>query len=206
MNLDNLSTSDFQHFVYSILILVVLISGLASRREMGINKILKYFGIWSGIILVIIALYSYRYEFEDFKNRFLGEINPAQARVGKSGTIIIDSSQDGHFYMNVKINGAPVRFMIDTGASDIVINSNDARKIGINFKKLVFDKRYQTANGLAFGAIVSLDKLEVGNVEFNNIPASVNQSDMGTSLLGMNFLRKFRRYEFYQDQLILTSF
>jgi len=206
MGFDNLSSSDFQHFVYSVLILLVLISGLASRREMGISKILKYLGIWSAIILVIISAYSYRYEFTDFKDRLLGEINPAQARIGKSGTIIIDSSQDGHFYMNVKINGAPVRFMIDTGASDIVLNYKDAKKIGVNFKKLNFDRRYQTANGTALGATVSLDKIEVGNVEFNNVSASVNQSDMGTSLLGMSFLRKFKRYEFYQDQLILTSF
>jgi aspartyl protease family protein len=94
--------------------------------------------------------------------------------------------------------------MIDTGSSDIVINLEAAQKLGIDPKKLTFNKPYQTANGTSWGASVTLEEFQIGNVKFRNIPASVNNADMGTSLLGMSFLRQFRKYEFYRDKLILT--
>ena len=94
--------------------------------------------------------------------------------------------------------------MIDTGASDLVLSLKDAKKVGIDVRKLNFNKRYQTANGVTYGASVSLDQVEFGGVKFGNIPASVNNSQMGTSLLGMSFLRNFKKYEFYRDKLILT--
>jgi aspartyl protease family protein len=118
--------------------------------------------------------------------------------------MIIRLSSDGHFYINVKINNATIRFMIDTGASDMVINNADAIKIGVNVQKLHFDKRYNTANGVVLGASVRLQKVEIGNLKFTDVLASINNADMGTSLLGMSFLRKFKKYEFYQDRLVLS--
>jgi len=204
MDFSSLSSDDWQNFIYSALILMILISGLASRKELAFGKILKYLGIWSAIALVTISLYAYRYEFSGFKNRVLGEINPSAAQVGKSGELIINLSQDGHFYMDVKVNGVAMRFMIDTGASDITISLDEAKRIGINPKTLLFNKPYQTANGTSWGANINLEETEVGNVKFRNVSASVNNAEMGTSLLGMSFLRRFKKYEFYQDKLVLT--
>ncbi len=202
--LNNLTDSDQQNLIYSILLLVFLIGGIVFRRDIKMSQALKYMVWWAGIAFVGIALYSYRYEFSDFKNRLLGEINPASARLEKNGQMTINLSRDGHFYMDAKINGAPVQFMIDTGASDIVISMSEAEKIGINTKDLVFDKRYETANGRVFGASIRLQELEIGGVKFQDIQASVNSADMGVSLLGMSFLRQFQKYEFYQDRLVLT--
>ncbi len=203
MSFSNLNSADFQNFVYLLLLLFVSIFGMVFRDKASIPKILKYFGIWSAVGLIVIIFYSYRYEFSDLKNRVMGEINPSSVRVMESGQIIINISQDGHFYMNVLVNDIPVRFMIDTGASDISMNKNDAQRVGISLKKLNFNKPYQTANGKSWGAGVKLDEVTVGNLRFNDVWASVNNSEMGTSLLGMSFLRRFKKYEFYQDELIL---
>lgn len=202
--MSSLNSGDQQNFIYLALLLIMMIIGLFSRRDLGFGKILKYLGIWSAIGFVAIALYSYRYEFSDFKSRILGEINPSAARVTNNGELVINLSQDGHFYMNLKVNGIAMRFMIDTGASDIVISTQEAQRLGINLKKLLFNKRYQTANGTSWGASVTLSEVEVGNVKFNDVPASVNDADMGVSLLGMSFLTRFKKYEFYQDKLVLT--
>ncbi|MBM5781983.1 MAG: TIGR02281 family clan AA aspartic protease [Pelagibacterales bacterium] len=199
----DLSSSDWQHFIYSLLILLVLVGNLGSRK-LPFSKTLKYLGIWSLIALIIISLYSYRYEFSDFKNRLFAEINPSKARVNKENQLVVKLSDDGHFYINVLINSQQVRFMVDTGASDIVLNINDAKKVGLNINNLTFNKRYQTANGSSFGASVVLEKFVIGNIELSNINASVNNADMGTSLLGMSFLRNCKKYEFYRDSLILT--
>lgn len=201
---DGLNQGDLGNSIYLLLILVVLISGLVSRPNLKLGKILKYLGIWSILGFIIISLYAYRYEFSDFKNRVLGEINPSAARVNKSGQIVINLSRDGHFYIDVRINGLSTRFMIDTGASDIVISKSEAERVGINVNRLVFNKAYQTANGTSFGASTSFDELKVGNIKFRNVPASVNSAEMGISLLGMSFLRQFKKYEFYRDRLILS--
>lgn len=203
MDFNNLSSADWQHFSYCALLLVVLTAGLMTRKEFSINKTVKYLAIWLGVAIFLVALYSYRYEFSDFKNRLAGEINPSQAQAN-GGQIIINVSQDGHFYVNAKINGVDIRFMVDTGASDIAINLNDAKRIGLSTKSLIFNKRYQTANGVALGAAVTLEELEIADAKFTNINASVNGSEMGTSLLGMSFLKQLKKYEVFQDKLILT--
>ena len=95
--------------------------------------------------------------------------------------------------------------MVDTGASDMVINQNDARRIGIDLSRLKFNRAYQTANGTSYGAGVRLKEVKFGDLVFQDIPASVNSADMGISLLGMSFLRNFSKYEFTRDQLILTK-
>ncbi len=204
MDFNSLNDGDWQNFLYLLLVLVAMAAGLFSRRDFAFSKIIKYLAIWSIFGLFSIGLYAYRFELSNVKNRILGEINPSQARVEKSGEIVINLSQDGHFYINTKINGSAVKFMIDTGASDIMINASEAQKIGIDLKKLRFDRPYQTANGRSWGAEVILDELVVGNIKFRNISASVNNADMGISLLGMSFLRQFKKYEFYQDRLVLV--
>lgn len=201
---DNFNDSDHQSFIYSLILLVFLVSGLIFRREIALSKALKYLALWALIALVGVGLYAYRYQFSDFKDRIFGAINPTTVRVNDNGEMVINLSSEGHFFMDVKINGVPMRFMIDTGASDIVIDKIQAQKLGINMQDLVFNKRYQTANGQSFGASVILQEVQVGNVKFNNISASVNSAELGMPLLGMSFLRQFRKYEFYQDRLVLS--
>ncbi len=201
----NFSSSDWPNLIYSLLLLVFLISGLGLRsRDVGVGKILKYFAIWGAVAMIAVGLYAYRFEFSDFKLRMAGALNPSAVKLNKEGQMVINLSSDGHFYINAKVNGQALLFMVDTGASDIVIDKEQAQKIGINLQSLNFNKRYETANGVAFGANITLDEMQIGEVTFTNVHASVNSAQMGTSLLGMSFLRKFKKYEFYQDRLVLT--
>ncbi len=204
MSFYNLDQADWHNIIYLALILTVLVLNLLSRGNLDFKKNFKHFSAWLIVALLAVALYSYRYEFSDFKNRILGEINPSSPQISDSGKIIINISQDQHFYIDVMVNKMSMRFMIDTGASDVVIGLQEAAILGIDLKKLLFNKRYQTANGIAWGANIMFDEVMVGNIKFNNISASVNNADMGTPLLGMSFLRRFKKYEFYRDKLILT--
>lgn len=202
MSFSNFQSGDWQSFIYSLLLLTILISSLISRRDFAYAKMFKYFAIWSLVGFIFVILYSYRFEFSDFKSRILGEINPSSARV-TSEKLIINISQDGHFYLEGKVKNVALRFMIDTGASDIVLGQNDAKRIGIIEDDLEFSKIYHTANGKVFGASTMIDEIEFSGVKFYNVNVSVNGGEMHDSLLGMDFLRKFKRYEFYQDRLVL---
>jgi len=204
--------NNLQEAIYLIILIVMMLSAVLARGNNDWRKIFKYLLIWAGIGFVIIALYAYRFEFGDFKNRLAGEINPTSPRINNrvngqindQRQIILNIADDQHFYVRLKINKVEVLFMIDTGASDMMLNLSDARKIGINVNNLVFNKPYQTANGISFGAVINLPEVEIANIKFNNVKASVNDGDMGVNLLGMSFLRRFSKYEFFQDRLILT--
>jgi aspartyl protease family protein len=201
--ISNLNTSDWQHIAYCSVIIIFLSASIFSRQEMTLTKTLKYILIWVVIGIFSILLYSYRYKFIDFKNQIITQINPSKA-ILKDNQLIINLASDGHFYLDIKINQNPVRFMIDTGASDIILNLRDAQRVGLNIDQLIFNKPYQTANGMSFGASVRLKEIKISQIEFNDIYASVNKNEMGTSLLGMAFLKKFKKYEVYQDKLILS--
>ncbi len=202
MSFDNFESGDWQSLIYSSLILIILLSSLISRRDFAYSKMFKYFAIWAFFGFISIILYSYRFEFSDFKNRILGEINPSAARLSDE-KLIINLSQDGHFYLDAKIKNELIHFMIDTGASDVVLSKSDAAKIGFQLNDLEYNKSYQTANGRVFASSIVIDEMEFSGVKFYNINASINGGEMNGSLLGMSFLRKFERYEFYQDKLIL---
>lgn len=199
-----MNNNEWLNAFYLVVILAFVISGVMTRKDMPFAKMAKYFAAWLGIALIVIILYSFRYNFADFKSRVVGELNPAYVQATNSGQIIINKSYDNHFYANVKINDVNVRFMIDTGASDVVLSLDDADRVGIDISKLIFNKPYQTANGTSFGASTIAKKIQFGNLQLRNVRISVNNADMGTSLLGMSFLSKFKKYEFYQDKLILT--
>lgn len=201
-----MENNDLSQIVYLVILILIMSYGMISRKEMPLKKIVKYFLIWSLIGLIIIALYAYRFEFNNFKERISGEINPTSAQLNQQGQLIINIADDSHFYVKMLINKKPILFMVDTGASDIVLNLQDALKIGVNPKNLIFNRQFQTANGRVLGASIILKEVEISGIKFRDVKASVTNGEMGVNLLGMSFLRRFGKYEFYQDRLILTDF
>ncbi len=101
-------------------------------------------------------------------------------------TLVADGS--GHYMTTGSINGAPVKFMVDTGATMVSMGASDARRLGINFLK--GEQGYSnTANGLATVWRVKLDSVKVGNIAMTNVDGVVHDSsDMPFVLLGMSFL------------------
>lgn len=196
--------SNSPNLIYLGLIVIFLILNFIANNRVGFYVIIKHISIWVIIFLLGILAYSYRYEINNTKERIVRELAPGSATHNrKTGAIILNQATDGHFYLNTIINRKKVRFLIDTGASDIALNLQDAQNIGINIKKIKFNKIYNTANGKTYGASVILDHLIVGRVKFNRVSASIMSSDMDISLLGMTFLNRLKKYEFKNSNLIL---
>lgn len=87
------------------------------------------------------------------------------------------------------INGYPVNFLVDTGATTIAMNSREARRLGIDFAVVGEAIVSQTASGLVKAWIVNLNRVRVGDIELNNVRAAVLEGDFPTNvLLGMSFL------------------
>lgn len=119
-------------------------------------------------------------------------------------TIIeLTRQRDGHFYADLTINGKPIRFLVDTGASNIALSKEDARSVGIITSALVYSGRAQTANGVVNTAQINLRSISLGEAVEYDFPATVLDADITGSLLGMRFLNTFSRIDIQGDSMFL---
>jgi aspartyl protease family protein len=116
---------------------------------------------------------------------------------------VVEAGPEGHFAIEGTVNGVPVTFLVDTGASEIVLTMADARRLGFDPRHLEFSQRFRTANGEVQGAPVRLRELRVGQFSLYDLDASVNAGPLPISLLGMNFLDRLHGYRVKDGRLIL---
>lgn len=192
---------DFFSYSYYILLLIFLITSFIGRG-MGFKKSAVFASIWLSFLALFVIGYAYRFEMLDIKNKLISEIYPSKAII-ENNKIILTSSIDGHFYLKALIENKEITFLIDTGASDIVLSKKDASKIGVNLNSLNYNKIYNTANGAVRAASYVLDHIKVDKIIFTDVRVSINKSEMDTSLMGMSFLRRFKNYSFSQNKLVL---
>lgn len=203
MEYNEISSHEWLNVIYILILIILLIMGF-SRKELPMKKIFEFTGLWVVFALVALILYSYRFEIIEIKDRVLSDLFPSKAINKNHKQLVLNISQDGHYYLNVKIKNYEVKFMVDTGASDVVIDERIALKLGYNLQNIKYDKIFQTANGQSAGASIYFDEVDVSGVKFYNVQASITNADLVIPLLGMSFLQKFYKYEFYRDKLILT--
>ena len=198
--------------VVGALWLALIGGGLIARASHGgLRLLLGNLTIWLGIGLALLTLYSFRAELAFLGRRVMAELVPSRATpvVQRPGVAAPDpgvsfrARQGGHFVVEARVNGAPVVFLVDTGASDVVLTPADARRIGINPNALSYTRRYSTANGPVEGAPVTLNRVNVGGIELENVRASVTRGEMAGSLLGMSFLGRLGGYEVRDGVLTL---
>jgi clan AA aspartic protease (TIGR02281 family) len=116
---------------------------------------------------------------------------------------VVEPGAGGHYVIEAMVNGAPVTFLVDTGASDIVLTMADAERLGLQPATLRFTQRFATANGETRGAPVVLREIRIGQFSLFDVPASVNEAPLRVSLLGMSFLRQLNGYGVEDGRLIL---
>jgi aspartyl protease family protein len=192
----NLNQNQWANAIYSLVLLSVLISGLIIKNRQSKSRLLKQIGIWFAIIFVGVTLYNFRYEI-------IGAFIPNKPIFRNDNSIEIRKSANDHFYITLDINGTSVLFMVDTGASSIVLSLRDAKRVGIDIKKLKFNIPYNTANGIIYGASAKANEIKIKDIVFQDVWVSVNKNNIGTSLLGMSFLNKFKGYTVLNDRLLL---
>lgn len=160
------------------------------------GRTLQHLAVWGLIFVGLIAGYGL---WSDIR----GQVMPVQAVVS-DGRIELPMGRDGHYHATIAVNGVPVRFVVDTGASDIVLSRQDAARAGIDVAGLSFVGQAQTANGTVATAPVRLDSMTLGPFTDTGLRAVVNGGEMDGSLLGMGYLRRFSRLEIADGMLILT--
>ena len=164
------------------------------RERMG--QALRMALAWGLIFVGVMAGYGL---WSDIRR----DVMPFQEIVD-DGTIEVPQSPDGHYYLTLTIDGTAVPFMVDTGASGMVLAAGDAERLGIDVESLNFLGQASTANGVVRTAQVTLDRVVLGPFRNDSFRAYVTEGVLDQSLLGMDYLRQFRM-EFAGGKLILRQ-
>ncbi len=125
----------------------------------------------------------------------------ANAGPANNDPVSLYADSAGHFLGNLSINGASLKYLVDTGATTVALNSGDAK-----FAKIDYEKgeriAMSTANGIVSAYLVRLNTLKIGTITLNNVEATVNEGGSPTVvLLGMSALN---RLDMKRDNSILT--
>jgi len=192
-------------FVWLTLIGSSVVLGWRGRAGLALKQALA----WVAIAMILVVAYSYRGDFMGLggtlAERAMGELAPSAAVQTAPGTVYLTRDLSGHFSANALVNGTHVRFMVDTGASDVALTAEDAERLGFDLDKLAYTVPYGTANGTVMAARVTLDEIAIGDIKVRNVRASVSRDGLGQSLLGMSFLNELRAVELQGNRLVLRE-
>jgi aspartyl protease family protein len=202
----SLDTRDSQiELAYRLVLLVVLVPSVFLFRGYSGRQVVRDAAAWVAIFAVLALGYSFRDELRSVWERVAGELVPRRGTVAGERMVSFRAANDGHFHLEAFIDGVPVRFMVDTGASDVMLTERDARRVGLDLARLSFTRTYQTANGLVQGAPVTLGELRIGSIVLRSVRGSVSRNDAGSSLLGMSALGQLSGYSVSNGTLTLRQ-
>ncbi len=192
-------------FVYLLALLALLGGGLFARIARRPGMALQHAGIWVGIGLALLIGYSFRNEIGLVAHRLSGDLVPAAGQAVDGQQMRFTAEADGQFHVEAMIGSTPMRFLVDTGASEVMLSPADARRLGYEPAALAYTRLYQTANGTVRGAPVTIPEIVIGPIRLTNVAASVNEHESEGSLLGMSFLGRLSGYQVSGNTLTLKQ-
>lgn len=179
-----------------LLILLVAVGGWVMVEYRGrIGFALRSAMAWGLIFLGVLAGYGL---WSDISRTVM----PMQ-QVRQDGSIEVPRGSDGHYHLMLTIDGTEIPFLVDTGATNVVLSQADARRLGIDPETLPYMGLAETANGTVRTAAVTLRDVALPPFHDPSLRAYVTDGQMDGSLLGMDYLGRFR-IEIAGDRMILT--
>jgi len=191
-----MSEFDTARLFYLVLLGGAVLMWFFAQNRASWGRITQQAVVWGLIFVGVIAAVGL---WGDIRR----SVTPGQAVVTEAGRIAVPRAPDGHYYLTARVNGTPVNFVVDTGATQIVLSERDARTAGIETETLAYVGRAYTANGEVRTAPVRLDRIAIGPVVHRDVAAVVNAGELNQSLLGMDYLQRFRSVEITGGELVL---
>ncbi len=190
-----MSGDEKAYFFYMLILLVFIGAGFVYGNRERLSTTLLQAAVWVLIFCGVLIAYG-------FKDTLQQQFAPSRAVQSADGFEVVRGN-DRHFHLTLEVNGTPITFIVDTGASDIVLTQDDAKRVGIDVDSLAFLGRASTANGTVETAATVLDQVVLGDLVDRDVRASVNGGEMFGSLLGMSYLNRFSEISIRGDRLIL---
>lgn len=188
---------DYGQLIYLALLGSAIVLWFVAQNRASLGKVTQQALVWVLIFIGVIAAVGL---WDDIRQN----VAPRQAVVGDGDRIELPRAPDGHYYLIADVNGRAIEFVVDTGATDIVLNQSDARAVGLAPEGLDFIGTAYTANGPVRTAPVRLDQVSIGGIVDTDVRAVVNEGELSDSLLGMSYLQRYASVEISGGKMILT--
>ena len=189
---------DSQARLFYLMLLGIPIAFWVFRDYAGsLGQAAQHAMIWGLIFVGVIIAFG-------FKDVLMASLFDKEPQMISEDTIVLTRDRSGQFLANVEINGTDIEFLVDTGASDLVLSQADARAAGVDMERLNFFIRSMTANGEVKSAPVRLDTVAMAKFVDTDVPARVNGGALDISLLGMTYLDRFRSLRVEGDKMYLS--
>lgn len=185
--------------VYIIMAMVLVVGALMARREPA-AKMVRMALAWVVIFAAGFVLFTFRDDFGWVAQRLRAEA--VGTPVEEGGETRIPMAVDGHFWVEAKLNGEAVRFLIDSGATMTTIDRDTAARAGVDVSPRR-DQFVRTGNGVIRVSSGRASELRVGEIARRDIAVQVAEND-DLNVLGMNFLSSLRRWSVEGRWLVLV--
>ena len=130
----------------------------------------------------------------------------AEAATYGSRSVIVPRDNRGNFQVEGRVDGQPMAFVVDTGATVVALTASDAAMLGIHPAEREFTAMTRTANGTVRAAPVQLGMVEIGDLMIRDIDAIVlPDGALSDNLLGLSFLSRLRHFEYGDGKLVLEE-
>jgi aspartyl protease family protein len=178
------------------------IGGAMARRRVMFGRTIGTLGtVGLALILVTVVLQV---------SRFDPRIDVAVPRFGlpeqvvEGGETRVKLANDGHFWLQVSVNGVGAPFLVDTGATLTAVSGGLAREAGLTPRTGGLPVRVVTANGTTTAQLTTIDRLRFGNIEASGLDAVIAPNLGRTNVIGMNLLSRLASLRFEGDTLVLV--
>ena len=160
-----------------------------------------------GVALLVIGGFAARYFDKAIVKPPVAAAAPTDYPSTASGrSLTLETGADGHYPVEARIEGRRIDFIVDTGASLVILRESDAAQIGIRPMRSDYTATVSTANGQIKAAQATLDRVEIGGITLENVQALVLPDEaLWKNLLGMSFLSRLKRYEVANGRMVLEQ-
>ncbi len=188
--------------LYAIVGLVLVVSALAARK-ISLGETAKMIFVWIAIFAVLFVIFSFRVEFKQVWSRVKSDFAGSANQTVSGSTVRLTRGDNGHFSALAYVNGKPVPFMVDSGASVTSISSDTASAIGLEVDRSSYPVIVSTANGSTKAWRANVKSIRVENITLNDHAIMVSDTLGDINLLGMNFLDELRSWRVERDTMVL---
>jgi aspartyl protease family protein len=143
------------HLVYLSILGIAVVGWFIAENRYSLGRTVRVALAWGFIFLGVVAGYGL---WDDIRD----DVAPRQTVFQDAGAVEVPRAFDGHYYLTLAINGVPVEFVVDTGATDMVLTRADAARIGLDPDALAYTGIAGTANGQVRTARVRLEDVSLG--------------------------------------------
>lgn len=173
----------------------------------GDPKTVKVGQTWRGISIIAVERGEATVEL-DGKRRLLKigqHYRSASAPSSEGQSVTLAADPRGHFVSQGSINGSPVRFLVDTGATTVALPAAEAQRLGIDYRK---GQRgfTNTAGGVVPVYRVRFDSVKLGAIELSGVDGIVIEQGLDIALLGMSFLNRVEMKRDGQTMVLIRRF